>query len=307
MNLLQSHLMDQKVLHKRIKIFSLVIGSFALIGTVIGFLPKFIDLPISPISILFLILSIMSLATSYAIIYVEKKWIRKAAKYNLFVYPVLTFAGIMLLIGTNSSFLFIVILSVIIILTIIFLIQIFIFSDPVSLTSTIILISLFIIGMLIKRFHLPFAGTLLTISLGLLSFGGFSYGIRCLYLGQNISFLKYVGFLGSCVFTFSFLGLLFKLQHWPLGNFFVNIANFSFVLGTLIFLLTLPSSGFMDWKPFHKKVLRRLLLPYILIFFLFVLRFLLPEVNNFIFTPTPSGNVTGFEMSDYPVENKNGL
>jgi hypothetical protein len=299
--------MHQKLLHKRIKIVSLVIGSISLIGTVIGLLPNFIDLPIAPISILFLIFSIMSLVTSFAIIFTEKKWIRKAAKYNLFIYPALAIVGIISLINSNSTFLFIVVISVLILLTIIFLIQIFIFSDPVSLTSTIILISLFVIGMLIKRFHLPFAGTLLTISLGLLSFGGYSYGIRCLYLGQNISFLKYAGFLGSCVFTFSFLGLLFKLQHWPLGNFFVNIANFSFVLGTLIILLTLPSSGFLDWKPFHKKVLRRLLLPYVLIFFLFVLRFLLPEVNTFIFSPTPSGNVTGFEMSDYPIENKNGL
>jgi hypothetical protein len=194
-----------------------------------------------------------------------------------------------------------------IITTIIFLIRIFLLSDPVSLTSTFLFVSLFLAGILFKRFHLPLAGTILTVSLGILSFGSFVYGIRCLYLAENLTFLKYVGFLGSCVFTFSFLGLLFKLQHWPLGNLFVNIANYSFVLGTIIVLLTLPSSGFLDWKPFHKKMLRRLLLPYILIFFLFVLRFLLPEVNTFIFTKPPPENQTGFEMTDYPVENRNGL
>jgi hypothetical protein len=214
--------------------------------------------------------------------------------------------GIFYLGNNTIPLVFIVIIMVISIF--LALLQIFVFSNAVSIISTIIFLSLIIIGILFKRLHLPLAGLILTVSLLLFGLGCYMYGIRCLYLSERNRFLKYVMFLGNLTVTLSFIGLLFKMQRWPGGDFLLNTGRFSIVIGTILVLLLLPSSGFIDWQPVHKKILKRLIFPWALVFLLFIIRFLLPEVDAFIWERGTNRNVThGFSMEDYTIENKNNL
>jgi cytochrome c biogenesis protein CcdA len=105
----------------------------------------------------------------------------------------------------------------------------------------------------------------------------------------------------------SFLGLLCKLQRWPGGDALLKTGEISLVLLTIFVLLVLPSTGFIDWLPLHKKILKRLLLSWALIFFLFLVRYLLPEANRLLWNSEKNVTLYGFEMKDYEPEIKNGL
>lgn len=296
-------------LHKRIKIFSLIAVIISVPGTVVGLLLKFSFFEVLAVASMLPAFSLISVITSYAIIYQDKEWIRKSRKYVLLICLISSIASVAALIIFFKSTLAIVLAALaLFVVILLLLIYIFVFSDPVALKWSIVFILMITFSIIIKRFHLPLAGTLLTISLLLFGMGCFIYGIRCMFLAEKVSYLKYVSFFGSCIITVSFLGLLYKLQHWPGGDILIKIGNISLIIGTLIVLLTLSSSGIINWKPFHQKILKRLLLPWIFIFSLFIIRFMLPELNTIIWQPDRVLVAPfGFNMSDYEIENKNGL
>ncbi|MCX6253961.1 MAG: hypothetical protein NTV31_05720 [Bacteroidia bacterium] len=297
-------------LHKRIRIFSLVAVIISVAGTVVGLLFNFNLNEILAVTGLLPVFSFISIITSYAIIYQEKNWIRKATKYTLVICPVCLIASVaaLILLNNTSTLLIVIVVLTISVLILLLLIHGFIFSDAVALKWSIAFILMITFAIILKRFHLPLAGFLLTLSLSLFGIGSYIYGIRCMFLAEKVTFLKYVSFFGSCIISVSFFGLLYKLQHWPGGDVLVKIGNISLVIGTLIVLLTLSSSGIISWEPFHKKILKRLLLPWIFIFSLFIIRFLLPELDRIIWKPDRVVVAPyGFEMSDYDIENKNGL
>ena len=97
------------------------------------------------------------------------------------------------------------------------------------------------------------------------------------------------------------------MQHWPLGGILMYSSNILLPLATIVILLTLPSSGFIEWKSLHKRIMLRLLLPWTLIFFLFLLCYLLPEVDSIVWTRDVVQSSTGFDMPDYDIELKNDL
>jgi len=245
--------------------------------------------------------------TSYSIYHKEKTYIGKTAKFVFFVYPVILIAAFIGLMNSTNTILVVAVSTLLLFLTIIFLMHIFVFANAAALTSTIVFIALIIFCIIIKRFHVSYSGAFIGAILLLFIMGCFMFGIRCLYLAEKNNYLKYVAFSGSIIITIFFMGLLWKLMHWPLGNLFVNSSSLLLPLGTIIFLLTLPSSGFIEWKTLHKKILFRLLLPWTLIFLLFILRYLLPEVNSIIWTGDVTRVRNGFDMPDYKIELKNNL
>ena len=135
-----------------------------------------------------------------------------------------------------------------------------------------------------ERCHIYYSGLILVMILAFFIIGCLMFGIRCLYLGEKNNYFKNVAFGMSFIITIFFMALLWKLQHWPGGNLLLYSSNILLPLATIIILLTLPTSGFIEWKTFHKRILLRLLLPWTLIFLLFIFRYLLPEVHNIIWT-----------------------
>jgi hypothetical protein len=300
--------MNPITLHKRILLICITGIALTIIWAIAApYISNYVIdeiLAISSLSICFLICTFL---VSYTLSRPEKLRFRKLSRISVYLYPVLCILLIIGFINIDLSIFSYLVLMVVLFLAVFPLMHFFVFSEPTSLKSTIVLIVFFSVGVLMKRYHLPLAGTVLTLSLTFGAISFYIFGIRCLFFPDKAPYLKNIAFFSSITVVFSFLGLLFKLQHWPLGNFLVNSGQISLIGLTLIVLFTLPSSGYADWKTYQKKILLRLLLPWILVFLLFTLRFLLPEINQIIWGANKEINHIPFHMSEYQVILKNGL
>jgi len=304
-----------KALHKRIKLVSgiaMILGTLAAFGGILllksgRFEFDFVEEEVLISWGVFMIFPLISLLTSFSIYHNGKTYIRLLSKYIFYVYPVILFAAFIVIISLTNTFSVVAVSVMLLFLTTMALMHIFVFSDATNLTSTIGFICLIIVCIILKRFHLNYSGFFIAMVLAMFSMGCFIYGIRCLFLAEKNNYLKYVAFWGSFIITIFFMALLWKMQHWPLGNFLMYSSILLLPLATIIFLLTLPSSGFIEWKTLHKKILFRLLLPWTLIFLLFIIRYLLPEVDKIIWTKDVTRVRNSFDMPDYTIELKNNL
>jgi hypothetical protein len=297
----------EKSLHKTIKLITLIvaIGALAGVGTGLIFFPGNINIVI--FCFLIIVYSLLAFLISYTLVHPEKIMIRKAAKYSLVYFPVLLFITVPVLLTQGNMLLIVMTVLILSAFSILALMHIFLYTDAKALTGTIILLVIIIIGLVLKRYRLPFSGVFFSVSLIFFNIGSYIFGIRCLFLAEKNSYFKYLSFLGSWFITISFSGLLFKLMHWPGANPLIDITNFSMVIGTIAVLITLPSSDYIDWPSLHKKILLRILLPWSFIFVMFIMRFLLPEVNSVIWKEDAKKTPPSFEMFDYSIESKNGL
>jgi hypothetical protein len=296
----------ERTIYSRILLISLIFMIISMAGIIISVIFQFE--PGMVLGTWLFTIPMAGIIASYSIVHVEKGWIRTAAKLSLFSSPLYCMGLVFLINGTERQtiilFFAIILLSLLIILG---LVHIFIFSDAVSLRSTILLLALAALGIIFKRFSLPFSNLIILFSLIFLLLGFFIYGIRCLFLAGKNLYLKYIVLAGSWIIAVSFSGLMFKILHWPAANEFVTAANISMVMLTLFVLLTLPNSGYIEWEVLHKRILRRILLPWMFIFLLFIMRFLFPSLNNIVWGTNENRTPNSFGMSDYSIENKNGL
>lgn len=301
----------EKTLHKRIKLVSLLAMILFSLGTIAGILilrsEKFeIDFGTEEFIITWIVLMVfpvMSISTSYATFYAEKTKIRKAVKIIFYLYPIILILSVSGLIMLSNAILVAALAIPLVFFSIIAMIHLFVYSDAGAMTSTIVFTILIIIGILLKRFHIAYSGVIISMILFTFIMGSFMFGIRCLYIGEKNKYFKNVTFWGSLIITMVFMGMMWKLQHWPGGGLLMNTTNILIPLATIIFLLTLPSSGFTEWKTLYKKIIMRLLIPWILTFLLFIFYFLLPEVHNIIWSPNvPPTASYGFDMPDYEMQ-----
>ncbi len=294
-----------KSLHKKIILVSVIVFIISLVGTAICY--KFSFLETATQGLILSGFSFFSILSSYAIEYQEKKWIRICARYSVILLPFLVVIFSFFPFNLYNTLGFFILVIILILVTLLALVHIFLYTDSTSITGTIILLALVIIGIFLKRNRMPFSNYVITSSSILLSSGYFMYAIRCLFLVDKIAYLKNVSFFGSCIISIAFLGQMFKLQHWPGARWMLTISFASMIVGTIFILLTLHSSGFIDWQPKHRKILKRLLFPWTLIFVLFIFRFMLPDLDARIWSPDKKINKNSFGMTDYPITNKNGL
>ena len=297
----------EKAINRKIVLVSIVVAFIALVGIALSY--KVPDEGLSTSCYVILGLSFISILTSFAIKFQSTKWLWRSAKYSVFLLPFLLIIFLISYYFSNNESAMILPSIILSLFILIALTQIFLYTDAVSLAGNIVFILLIIVGIIFKRNHWPLGGWIITFGSVMMIIGNFMYGIRCLFLADKIPYLKNVSFLGCCILSIAFLGQLFKLQHWA-GAGTLVIAGFSLlIVGTMFILLTLHSSGFIDWQPFHKKILRRILLPWVFIFILYISRYMVPELNSLIWSPNIDKKVAtyGFKMSDYTIDNKNGL
>lgn len=248
---------------------------------------------------------LISLLTSYSIFHKEKIFIRRTARLIFYSYPVVLIFSFLGIMNLSNTILMLAVILLFLFLTIVALMHIFVFSDAADLTGTIVFIFLIISSIILKRYHINYSGFFIALILAMFSIGCFMYGIRCIYLAEKNNYLKYAAFSGSFIVTIFFMSILWKMQHWPLGDSLMYSSNILLPLATIVILLTLPSSGFVEWKTLHKRILLRLLLPWTLIFLLFLLRYLFPEVNSIVWTRDVGQSSGSFDMPDYDIELKN--
>ena len=297
-------------IHKNLTITSLVLLVLSIVPLVIFFFIKNSEYLASFLILFYL--SFITYSSSYVMINAHKKWVKNTTKYTLIFYPVI-FLVIFFMLRTGDIFILLSILVglVILMITCIALMRLFLFEKPASILNTVILLCFVIISLLYKKFHLAYATILIILSISWFAVGIYIFGIRCLFLIENNKYFRRLSFFITILITVTFIGLLFKINHWPVGGILISTSNLLMIVGSFVVLLSLPYAGYIDWPKLHKKILGKLLYPWIFIFFLFLFKGLAPGAWNQFWGASPDMEKMhrhpGFEMVDYPLVNKNGL
>jgi len=166
-----------------------------------------------------------------------------------------------------------------------------------------------IIGLYMKRLHTPGGSLVMTISIMLIATFLILIAIKAFRIKDN-RYLSRIMFLCSIILAFLFISFVWKIQHWAGAGYLLAVSNPIFIVATLIILLTLPGSNFIEWTREQKKILTRgLLIPWLFMVYILCSTTLVPPQNEFkpFFFLKSQGNEVFFDMKDYRLENRNGL
>jgi hypothetical protein len=173
----------------------------------------------------------------------------------------------------------------------------------------IVVTFLLIIGLLFKRGHLPLGGVIISLASLLLCILALVISFRSFKIKNN----RYLSILTlSCSLILAGLSasFLLKIQHWAGAGLLIGIFTPLFIIATLIILLTLPGSNFIEWTREQKKILLRgLLIPWLFFMYTLITTSLIQPYNQFkpFFFMNKKSSEVKFRMVDYEIEKKNGL
>jgi len=181
-------------------------------------------------------------------------------------------------------------------------------TDKRQTTKLLLFILFLITGFVFKKFALPFAGVLITLFLGILASGSFMLGIKTLLMLKENLYLRILGTLCFLLITINSLCIMFKYQHWQGGDLFGHMSLIPMIVATMFIMITLPNSGFINWKKEQRQILtRKILIPWVFLLVFMALRLLLPmNIQKKIFEK----DLTTFEpfnMFPYKIEMKDDI
>ena len=181
-------------------------------------------------------------------------------------------------------------------------------TDKRQTTKLVVFILLLITGFVFKRFHLDGAGPLIVLLLGILASGSFFLGINTLFTLKENLYLRILGTVCSLLIMISSLGLMFKYQHWPGGDIFQHMSTIPIIVATMFIMITLPNSGFINWKKEQRQILtRKILIPWVFLLVFMALKLLLPmNIQKKIFEKDLT-TLEPFNMFPYKIEMKDGM
>ncbi|MFO7827330.1 MAG: hypothetical protein R6V23_01805 [Bacteroidales bacterium] len=149
------------------------------------------------------------------------------------------------------------------------------------------LILIALVGMFFKLNHWPGAGIILTISLLLSAIGFWFNSMMSLTILKNNKFLRFFGFAINLILALSFLGALFKIQHWAGAGYMAFYGTILFLLSILSLVFTLPNSNYIEWTAFHKKYFfRSIIIPMSFMFLVTLQVLFLPNFWGFLYFGT---------------------
>jgi hypothetical protein len=264
-----------------------------------------------------LILSVLNLIALFSLKYSERKWLRTIAGISLFVLLFSLFANYLLYdyinpLNTPFKIFLVVLFTILISLSCLFaLIDIFLLKDVGEIKGLMGLLLLIVISLILQRFffannriggYLFTAFMLLTLLTGI---GMYLYGVRCLLKVEKNPYLKIVSCLACLLIAFG--STVFALIMSSERVRVLELAYFiPAILLTLVVLLSLPVSGYINWNSLHKKILKKIMISWLFFFLIFSFRFVFPEYFRIIeikeYNPAYH-----FDMKDYELQNKNEL
>lgn len=264
-----------------------------------------------------LILSGLNLIALFSLRYSERKWLRNIAGVSLYILFFSIFGYYLVydnLIPTDTNFkIFLEVLFIILIsLSCLFvLINIFLLKEAGKIIGLMVLLLLIVISLILQRFFLTnirtgeyFFTAFIVLTL-LTGCGMYLFGVSCLFKVEKNPYLKIVSYLAGLFIAFG--SLIFALI---MSSERVHILELIYfipaILLTLIVLLSLPVSGYINWTSLHKKILKKIMISWLFFFLTFSVRFVFPEYFRKIEIKNYSPGYH-FDMKDYELQNKNGL
>lgn len=177
-----------------------------------------------------------------------------------------------------------------------------------ALLGISILLLIVLLGIQMKRWHWPGAGLTITLALVSLAIGYYFLTFKFFYTIKNNNYLKIVSAVASFFIATISMATVFKFQHWPGAGFMIQLSLLPSLIFTMIVLITLPGSGYIQWEKKHKDIFtKKLLLPW-MFFLLFAASVLLipKEFSRKIFTAEADPDYPFF-MEPYDIGEKEGL
>ncbi|MBK7134627.1 MAG: hypothetical protein IPH69_17965 [Bacteroidales bacterium] len=131
------------------------------------------------------------------------------------------------------------------------------------------------------------------------------YGFRCLFQIKKNHYLKYISLIACVVIAYGSYVFASKMtgEGVPVLELIYFVPAF---LLTLIVLFSLPFSGYIHWITLHKRILKKIMIPWIFFFIVFSVSIVSPDLIRKIITKEDKKKIE-FRMNDYEVKNKNGL
>jgi hypothetical protein len=269
------------------------------------------------IGIPILILSGLNLISLFSLRYSENKWVKNAARFSLYILLLSLLADYLLYDYGNTldphfKIFLVVLINILIFLSCLFaLINIFLLKEAGEIKWVTGLLILIISSLILQRFlytntrkgeYLFTAFIILTMLTGC---GMYLFGVRCLLKVEKNPYLKIVSGL-ACMFI-AFGSIIFALiMSSERVHVFELIYFIPAILLTLIVLLSLPVSGYINWTSLHKKILKKIMITWLFFFLIFSVRFIFPEYFRIIEIKDYNPGYH-FDMKDYELQNKNGL
>jgi|APIni6443716594_1056825.scaffolds.fasta_scaffold113781_1 hypothetical protein len=262
------------------------------------------------VSFILTVLSGLNLTVFFSIRFHKRKWLNQIGRFSLFLLPL--FSTFIYFLADNSeildSGLAIIPIIIIILLTLFVLIYIFILREPVELTGVLVLLFFIVICVVLQRFRISFsaiADLFLPGFIILTATGLYMFGLYCLFIIEKNSYLKTISFIACTLTAFGSFLFFLKIQ----GDKVDVLELIYFVpafLMTLIVLLSLPISGYINWSTRHKRILKKIVISCFFFLLIFSFRFIYPDFFKLMILRSETVEIEFF-MEDYELPNKNGL
>jgi len=145
----------------------------------------------------------------------------------------------------------------------------------------VITVLMFLAGMLFKRNHWPFAGTLLTTGISVLCLSSLVNTVRFQITLRNNPFLRWFGSVSCIIIAVYMAGWLMMIQHWSrdAANILGNTGMVLFIISVLGMVFTLPGSKYLSWSMIEKKIFfRSILIPMGIVFCLILISVVFSDI-----------------------------
>ncbi len=294
--------------NKRLLWVSIVLLLLSIFGAVIGGTIENYKIgdKILYISVELLVLSVSAIIALISLRFENNRWFRKIVILLTILLPVCLFihlAPASWINVTSSLGITLVVTGILVSITAT-IVLVFILSKPDSIGGLLIILSFVVLTLVLKQIY-KVADTE-TIAYGFLMFGpGMTvFGIRSLFIIRKNAYLKTLTFL-TCLLIFFVSWEIIWLTPDSNKTILIIYTILIFIV-TFLVLLSLPFSGYILWSQEHKRILKKLMIPWIFILLIVSIRFIFPDLNKLFFREKP--NVyQEFNMQDYQILNKNGL
>ncbi len=184
----------------------------------------------------------------------------------------------------------------------------FVLSEKRMTRNVMIQLLFLFLGLFWKRMHWPGASVLITVSLISMSIAYFFLALKMIYSVKNNTYFKIIGAIAALFISLISTGMAFKFQHWPGAGIFVTLSLVPSLVFTMIVLITLPGSGYIQWKSKYKLLFtRKLLLPWMFFLLFAAVSLLIPkDLSNQLFSKDRADHAP-FRMDHYEIEQVEGL